>query len=422
MRTWFLSGATVFLGLIAYLAGFDQVVQGLMNSVKANRLAQKNYANAPQWPDDARLIKVGAEYSSEHLLFDVSINGVDGFKFLFSTEHSQFSLVDTEKVRSLNLHSDFTTKSQEVFQGNIKEKGVSREVDISIGGLEFPRQTVTILEGMDYWGLLHEKEKRFDGIIGMPLLHHAAISVNPDKNEVYLSKQVDDFAALGYESVAFERLDMRAGNYGDAIYVPVVVKQRNVRDYPTLFMWSAMSNYVPCILNDANNMRVQPPPTSIQQSPVLGHSRKIGRIKGLGVGVFNFDAPVCSYMDNPINSATNGIVGSEIINRFHVIYDLKNTHLYLKPARTIGRPFGFDQTGFTANRMSDGRFIIHSVEAGTPAARVGLKPGAIITHINGWPAHEVTDASYKNITQSDTEVVLMADNGVAYRLVLTPRI
>lgn len=412
--------AGVIIGLTAAVLlwmSLGPTFANVFNVIKANHLIQKNYAHTPEWQSATRVATLNAVYSSDHLLVPVTINGVDGFKFLLSTEHSHFSLVDTDKVKALNLEPEFSTKSPEIFQGNVKQKGVTQEVDIRIGPLNFPKQTVAIIYGKDYWTLLSEKEKRYDGIIGMQFFKNAVVSVNPATREIHIAQSIFDV-----DMTDFQKHQVRLDHYGDVINFPVVVKQEGFADYWTYFMWSSMSNYVPCMLNTKNNIRIQKPSNMLYHSPILGHSREIGRIEALVMGHNTLASPVCGYMNNAVYNNTGGIIGSEIINRFHVIYDLRKENIYLKPGKSINDAFGFDRTGFTANRMSDKQYIIHFVEQDTPAHRAGLTSGDIITALNDQRVTGLTDEQYKTLIYFSERLKVTTHTKQSFELVLTPRI
>jgi hypothetical protein len=152
-------------------------------------------------------------------------------------------------------------------------------------------------------------------------------------------------------------------------------------------------------------------------------------IKKMEIGKFGFENVSVSYPDSTSivsiqnNRERNGTIGSEILRRFHIIYDYKNKKITLKKnASNYNDIFTFNKSGIElvyggemlvseqkryfneskANVQSQNTFsdILYSynlaykrsyqisfLRDGSPAKKVGLKVGDIILEINGKTAY-----------------------------------
>jgi hypothetical protein len=68
-----------------------------------------------------------------------------------------------------------------------------------------------------------------------------------------------------------------------------------------------------------------------------------------------------------------GIVGSEVLRRFTATFDYAAEQLFLAPGNAYGESFEFDLSGLFL--VADDGVRVHSVVAGSPAARAGIRPG-----------------------------------------------
>ena len=85
--------------------------------------------------------------------------------------------------------------------------------------------------------------------------------------------------------------------------------------------------------------------------------------------------------------ATGGVplIGTEILRRFHVVFDYARSRLILEPNRHFRDDFAFDASGLDL-RWAPGSFVVHDVARPSPAAESGLRTGDGIVSIDGQPA------------------------------------
>lgn len=118
----------------------------------------------------------------------------------------------------------------------------------------------------------------------------------------------------------------------------------------------------------------------------------IGNLKSV---VFNnsmfTDVPITlSNSKNGVLSRKNiaGILGAEIINRFQIVLDYDNNTMYLKPNKSIDRPFKYNYSGFTYIKK-DNRFIVEDVIENSPVAKLGIVKGDELLSINDYDGKDM---------------------------------
>lgn len=84
----------------------------------------------------------------------------------------------------------------------------------------------------------------------------------------------------------------------------------------------------------------------------------------------------------------DGDIGGRILRRFTVTFDYPAQRMYLEPNKYFGRPMNYDRSGMAVIGSAKG-FSVMGVMPSGPAAQSGIKPGDVITSVNGTPANQL---------------------------------
>jgi hypothetical protein len=132
---------------------------------------------------------------------------------------------------------------------------------------------------------------------------------------------------------------------------------------------------------DVDVMAQSPHKLEITGGVGLGEEYRItvGRAESVQLGPY--------VMRGPIGGpGTTPLIGNELLRRFRVIFDYPHQRLIVAPNRHLHDAFDFDASGLVVRRTRDlENFVVHDAAAGS-----ALKPGDVITHIDGQPSSAFT--------------------------------
>ena len=126
-----------------------------------------------------------------------------------------------------------------------------------------------------------------------------------------------------------------------------------------------------------------------------------GRIDGIWVGPLILPKPIVAFPNSDLidqlisSNDRNGTLGAEILRRFYVIVDYRNSRLTLRPTHVINDDFNYNMSGMEVTNPIPGLpiFTISNINENSPAYFAGLKENDQILSINntGNAALELND-------------------------------
>lgn len=131
----------------------------------------------------------------------------------------------------------------------------------------------------------------------------------------------------------------------------------------------------------------------------------IGRLKNAQIAGYPMNDVIISAVpttrsDDYFLNERDGLIGSEVLSRFHIWYNFPLGKMYIKPARGFDRPFYYDRSGiiWMTQRFEDGSAVVKQVVLQSPAYDAGLMAGDVVTNING--------ASISSMSNADLTAIL----------------
>jgi hypothetical protein len=138
----------------------------------------------------------------------------------------------------------------------------------------------------------------------------------------------------------------------------------------------------------------------------------VGRALSLEIGPFSFPSPVVSFSRAKGGSlaatAIDGLIGSQILGRFRVVYDYPRRRVILEPGPRLGEPFAYDMTGLRLRARSHELRAIEVVHVreGSPAGAAGVQSGDLLLSVNERPARAVELPEIRALFERPGEVRL----------------
>jgi membrane-associated protease RseP (regulator of RpoE activity) len=136
----------------------------------------------------------------------------------------------------------------------------------------------------------------------------------------------------------------------------------------------------------------------------------IGRLAGAQIGVYPLTNIVISAVpttraDDYFLNERDGLIGGEVLSRFHIWYNFPLSKIYIKPARGWDKPFNYDRSGiiWMSKRDEKGDAVVRQVIINSPAYISGIQGGDVVSTINGKPVKDISNADLSLMLRSSSK-------------------
>jgi hypothetical protein len=330
------------------------------------------------------------------------VNGAGAFTFVLDTGAGAMSAIDQSVADSLGLHSTLMRRGGGAGEDVVDFNSVD-SIAVSVNGLSFePRRVMGIpLHRMDpHWG------KRKDGLVGGDLLSTLVTCIDYEGRTVTFH----DERSYEYRGPG-ERIPVHV--FGGALFVDAqVLSYGSDRAIDALLMLDTGLRLT--VFNTpfsrAQELAAQSPSTAtgVTGFGIGGVSRGIvGRVKGIRIGSVLFENPVVDFSTDERGALSDtgfsGIIGADLLSRCRLIIDYARSEIFLEKNRSFAEPFEFDMSGirFVMEGKSFDVLKIFSVFENSPAAEAGIRPGDVVTSIDGQVTASFTRESLRDYMQRE---------------------
>jgi hypothetical protein len=137
----------------------------------------------------------------------------------------------------------------------------------------------------------------------------------------------------------------------------------------------------------------------------------VGRIAQLRIGTRSIERPVTALYGDDAGVFTTGShfeanIGGDILRRFTVFFDYRRCEMILEPNADVAEPFETDMSGLEVSfDAAANAFVVESVAPDTPAATAGLRPGDVISSVDGRPPTAITLDAFRRLLRRDGATV-----------------
>jgi hypothetical protein len=338
------------------------------------------------------------------IIIPVQINNSKPLNFILDSGVKNTLITKLYYSDSLNINSANKIPIQGLGKGHEIEALHSEKNELFMPGIHGINHQVYVLME-DIFNLSMRMGMPVHGIIGYDIFKNFIVKVNYSTQRLTLyrpdvklkkKKRAEEYPLDIENYKAYVYAQVRQKN-GDTVAVKLVLDTGASH---------AVSLYLP------THERLTLPPKVMEAYLGRGLSGdihgKIGRLDAFTLGKYELSNLPASYPDEEavklaMNiSNRNGNLGSEILNRFTVIFDYPNNKLSLIPNSKFNKPFNYNLTGFELSTPLPGTnfYVITDVIENSPAKKLGLLPGDQLLHINGRDCNELKLQEVLNLMDS----------------------
>ncbi|MTI30900.1 PDZ domain-containing protein, partial [Xanthovirga aplysinae] len=242
------------------------------------------------------------------------------------------------------------------------------------------------------------------GIIGYNLFNRFVIKIDYDRSQITLYEPSSFKPRRSYTEIPLKIENTKAYLQSD-----ILINEKKIPS-ARLMLDTGASHSV--LLDSGSHEHVVLPSKTLPSilgwgisGPVRGH---FARINKLHLKHFSFDQVISSFPQGTSyyslveESGRQGTLGGEILSRFVVILDYSRKKMYLKKGTRFRKKFEHNMSGMTVTESEEelGAFFVFSVRENSPADRIGIKEGDIITYVNGNKAERIKMSDFNLLLRS----------------------
>jgi hypothetical protein len=321
------------------------------------------------------------------------VNNSQPMWFALDSGASSPFLLDTRRARELGLKLHGRVSRGGGAGPAVYEVAKTSGLTIRLGGLKSEGQTADVIS-LD--SIEAQVGRPLDGIVGLDLFLRYVVEIDYFGNEIRLHDPKTYTYSRAGESIP---LMLRDGHF----FVPAKVEMPGRPPLEGQFLVDTGGVMVTAVLttpfSQSNNLLASNQKTILDKSlsGLGGETRLlISRATSFTLGNLSIREPLV-YVSQDTGGALassdyEGLIGSEILRRFKVVFDYSHRRLILEPNAHYAEPVEYDMSGISLRAYGDDlrTFRVYQVLANSPAAEAGLRVGDVLTSIDGVTASRFT--------------------------------
>ncbi len=332
-------------------------------------------------------ITIKFKSASNLIIIPVTINESDTLNFILDTGVRYPIITELPFINKLNLNYMMPVQIKGLGEGEELTAYRSGNNVMNIEGLTARNQEVQMVIDENFQ-ISHMLGIPVHGLIGFNLFKDYVVQIDYLNEKLTLHKpEYYKYRDRNKDII----LPLHFDQNKPFVYTSIVTEDMN--EVPVkLLVDTGASDAI--WLSEKSDERIRYPENHIETFLGRGLSGDLfgvkGRIDGIWVGPLILPKPIVAFpnseiIDNLISSNDrNGTIGAEILRRFNVTFDYRNSRLTLRPTHKIKEEFNYNMSGMEITNPMPGFpiYTITNISQNSPAYFAGLKENDQILSIN----------------------------------------
>ncbi len=352
----------------------------------------------------ARLARVPLRVRRNLLLVPLMLNGRGPYQFVLDTGVDRMILTDPGVRDELALPAGYPLLVEGAGEEGALRAALVEGVRVALPGVAEAPLTVAVLSG-DALELSRYVGEPVAGLIGNDVFASFVVEVRSGTGQLFLHDRARFRAPRGASRLP---LSIREGK-------PYVRAHVRLGAEPTdtltaLLLIDTGAGHA-LSLETGSHAALRLPKERMRSQLGRGLSGPVngwlGRVGALEMGPYRLEKLLTSFPDSgavrmKLRFRRQGNLGYETLKRFRVWFDYPGHGLWIKPSRHFHDPFEHDMSGLEiiARGASFSRYLIESVQPGSPAEEAGLLPDDELLMIDSQPANTYTLTTLSQLLHS----------------------
>ena len=358
-------------------------------------------------------ITINFKSASNLIIIPVIINNSDTLNFILDTGVRFPIITELPFVNKLNLNYMMPVQIKGLGEGEGLTAYRSGNNTMKIKGLTARNQEVQMIIDENFQ-ISHMLGIPVHGLIGFNLFKDYIVEVDYDNEKLtlykpehykYRDRKKDIILPLHFD--------------GNKPYVRTSIVTDQMTEVPVkLLVDTGASDAI--WLSEHSDERINLPQNHIETFLGRGLSGDLfgvkGRIDGIWVGPLVLPKPIVAFPNSDLidqlisSNDRNGTIGAEILRRFKVTIDYRNSRLTLRPTSRVNEEFNYNMSGMEVTNPMPGLpiFTIANIRENSPAYFAGLKENDQILSINS--------SGHRNLELNDINILLASKENKKIKL------
>ncbi|MEN8115646.1 MAG: aspartyl protease family protein [Bacteroidota bacterium] len=351
--------------------------------------------------------------ASNLIIIPVTINDSDTLNFILDTGVRYPIITELPFINKLNLNYMMPVEIKGLGDGNDLTAYRSGNNTLEIKGLTARNQEVQMIIDENFQ-ISHMLGIPVHGLIGFNLFKDYVVEID------YLNEKLTLHKPEYYKYRDRKKDIIMALHFdGNKPFVRTSIVTDDLQEVPVkLLVDTGASDAL--WLSENSDERINLPQNHIEAFLGRGLSGDLygikGRIDGIWVGPLVLPKPIVAFPNSELidqlisNNDRNGTIGAEILRRFYVTIDYRNSRLTLRPTHRVKEDFNYNMSGMEVTNPMPGYpiYTIADIRENSPAYFAGLKKNDQILSINS--------SNHQSIELNDINLLLQSKENKKIRL------